>query len=307
MTASLEVVDDGVYEGTERIVLQARAAGYPGQRPPLEIRFGRRRSAAAADAVLPIGERVGAGRGGDRDGERAGDGGESGGGHSSPLSGSATGGEDYTLAETLTIPANETSVTASLEVIDDAVYEGAETIVLQARAAGYPDSPPLEIPLADDEPPPLTLSADAGSVSEPAGAATVTVSVPETVGSPVEVVLAVSGSATVGDDYTLAETLTIPFNQTSATASLEVIDDAVYEGAETIVLQAIAAGYLDSDRLEIPLADDEPPPLMLTCRSGPSVSEPAGSATVTATVSVHGGGGESGGGHPHRFGFGDRG
>ena len=114
--------------------------------------------------------------------------------------GTATSGIDYTLAN-LDFPAGSDTATATLQVVDDEVYEGPEVIEIVAvmeDTLGNSQRFSFEIPLSDDEPPPLTLSADAGSVSEPAGGATVTVSVPETVGSPVEVVLAVSGSATVG-------------------------------------------------------------------------------------------------------------
>ena len=83
----------------------------------------------------------------------------------------------------MTLEAGERSVTATLEVLDDAVYEGEETIVLHATGnlgTGLSRSEGLTISLEDDELPPLMVSADPPGLSEQAGrrTATLTVSVP---------------------------------------------------------------------------------------------------------------------------------
>ena len=75
-------------------------------------------------------------------------------------------------------------MTVTLTVIDDEIYEGEEEITLRAFKRGYEPSPPLTIPLADDELPPLRLEVDRESVSEPDGTATLTVSVPEEAPAP---------------------------------------------------------------------------------------------------------------------------
>ena len=113
-----------------------------------------------------------------------------------------------------------------------------------------------------DTQPRLTLATDLASVSEPSGTATVTVSVPS--GSEPEADLAVTlshtGTAGEGSDYSVGP-LTILAGQVSGTATLSVIDDAVYEGEERIALTAGASGYAVSALLTITLEEDEPPPL----------------------------------------------
>ena len=179
--------------------------------------------------------------------------------------GTAERGTDYEMAATVTLPAGERSVRTRLELIDDAHFELRETIILQAAAAGYLASPEVEAFIYDDDPAPLTLSADPASVSEAAGerTATITVSVPEAVGAPVEVTLNRSGTATSGVDYTLAETVTIPAG-TSTTATLQVIDDRIDEGAETVEVQAGADGYGPSDAVAVPIGDDDSAGLTVT-------------------------------------------
>ncbi len=179
--------------------------------------------------------------------------------------GTAERGTDYEMAATVTLPAGERSVRTRLELIDDAHFELRETIILQAAAAGYLASPEVEAFIYDDDPAPLTLSADPASVSEAAGerTATITVSVPEAVGAPVEVTLNRSGTATSGVDYTLAETVTIPAG-TSTTATLQVIDDRIDEGTETVEVQASADGYGPSDAVAVPIGDDDTAGLTVT-------------------------------------------
>ncbi|MDE2963271.1 MAG: hypothetical protein OXU26_05115, partial [Acidobacteriota bacterium] len=160
-------------------------------------------------------------------------------------SGSAFVGSDYTVGP-LTMEPGERTATARLEVTDDAQYEGPETIELRAHMEGYAYSFPLRIPLADDEPAPLTLTVDPRSISEAGGTAILTVSIPRSRREPVEFTLSRSGSATGGSDYTLAETVTIPRNGLSATATLQAIDDETYEGRETVEIQAGADGYATS-------------------------------------------------------------
>lgn len=53
--------------------------------------------------------------------------------------------------------------------------------------------------------------------------------------APIEVALALTGSATVGADYTVPDVV-IPAGQTSVTVALEPVDDGAMEGAETITV-----------------------------------------------------------------------
>ena len=199
-------------------------------------------------------------------------------------SGSASNGTDYTVG-TLTIMARDLSGTATLRVRDNAVYEGTKTIALKADHSGYKESEVVEISLIDDELPPLTLTADAASVSEPNGTTTLRVTVPEGAAPAANatITLTHSGSASNGTDYTVG-TLTIMARDLSGTATLRVRDDTVYEGTETILLKAEHSNYQASGVVVLTLLDDEQK-LMLTV-APQVVSESAPNRQATVTVSV---------------------
>ena len=281
-TVRLRVRDDTDYEGPETIGLQATHADYQSsavleipladdELPPLTLTvapasISEPNGTATLTVTVPEGEAPAA---------------------EATLTlnhtGSATSGTDYTVG-TLKIAAGELSGTARLAVTDDTDYDGPETIGLQATHSDYQASAVVEISLADDDLPRLTLTVAPASVSEPNGTATLTVTVPEAA-APVtvaKVTLLHTGTATSGTDYTV-EALTIKGGESSATVRLRVRDDTDYEGPETIGLQATHADYQSSAVLEIPLADDELPPLTLTVAPA-SISEPNGTATLTVTV-----------------------
>ncbi len=258
-TATLTVIDDDLYEDTEEIRIQASKTGYkisPVLKIQLEDNEQKLRLAVSpgqvsepsgtaqvtvsvakaieADAVVTL-----------------------------HRNGTAASGSDYTLAQTATISAGETSAPATtLQVVDNTIYEGAKTIELQARATGYGDSDPVKVDLADDELPPLTLTVDTASVGEVDGQrrATLTVTVPESAkpAGDLTVTLLHTGAATVATGDYAVETLTIPQEGTSGTATLTVVDDGEYEGDETIVLQATAPDYRASGEVTVTVEDDDP-------------------------------------------------
>ena len=300
VTTTLEVTDDAVYEGEETIVLHATGNLGTGldRSDPVTIQL-------ADDELPPLTLTVTPASVGEADGERTAT-------VKVTVPGAAALAADLTVdllhtgtarvttgdytVGVLTIEANQnrptTSApftgTATLEVVDDSDYEGAETIGLQATHADYQSSAVVEIPLADDDLPLLTLTADATSVAEPDGTATLTVTVPEAAAPAAEAAITLehTGSATSGTDYRVG-TLTIAAGDLSGTATLRVRDNTVFEGAKTISLQATHSDYQASALVEIALVDDELPPLTLTADAA-SVSEPDG--TLTLTVSVPEGG-----------------
>ena len=281
-TATLEVVDDGDYEGAETIVLQASAPGYAAS-ALLEIALEDDDPAPLTLTVDPSSVSEPSGTATVTVTVPAG---------AAPAAeatitlehtGSATSGTDYTVG-TLTIAAGDLSGTATLRVRNNTVFEGTKTIALQATHSNYQASKVLEIALIDDEKPPLTLTADAASVSEPDGTATLTVSVPEGGAPDVDTTISIwdLGYARGGEDYRVG-TLTIEDGDLSGTATLEVIDDTVYEGTEVIWIQAAKEGFKISPTLKIPLEDNEQ-------NQAPVVSSPLPALTtnvdVASTVSL---------------------
>ena len=215
--------------------------------------------------------------------------------------GTATRGreEDYTLAERLLISNGRTSTSRVLEVWDDADYEGDETIRIQASAPGYETTEVVEIPLIDDDPGKPTIEVDPDSVGEAEGErmATVRVSLPERAGVLTLVTITFDGTARGPhadgpgpQDYRMPDELLLRGDMTSGTLNLEVLDDTVHEGEETIILQASVPNYEDympSDPVEIPLIDDDLPMLRVEVdRDSVGEWEAEGERMATVTVSV---------------------
>ena len=211
--------------------------------------------------------------------------------------GTAAIGTDYTLsATTIAIAAGETSGAATLSVIDDTVFDPDETVILNAASAN-PEltAPALTLTIADDDAPAattLTLSA----APEPAeGGAAVTVTVTLDAAAPATgatVMLTATGTAVAGADYMLSPTvIAIAAGATSGAAALSVIDDAVFDPGETIILNAILSATSDTPALTAaPLTltiadnDEAPTATTLTLTAAPAPAEGGGPVTVTAML-----------------------
>ena len=83
----------------------------------------------------------------------------------------------------------------------------------------------------------IEFSSPSQAASEDAGALTATVELDQIVGSNVEATLALSGSASDVDDYTISPNpVVIPSGSTSADVTITLVDDLLFENDETIVL-----------------------------------------------------------------------
>ncbi len=165
--------------------------------------------------------------------------------------GSANSPADYNATSgTLTFGCNETSKTFTVTINDDTLDEADETINLKltnptgGATLGGLSSAVLTI-LDDDTAGTVQFSAALYSVSENAGAATITVT--RTGGSASGVTVSYStsdGTAQSGLDYTMtAGPLTFGANVTSLTFTIPINNDSLPEGAdETINLTLSAPG-----------------------------------------------------------------
>jgi hypothetical protein len=151
--------------------------------------------------------------------------------------GSTTSGNDYTAKSgTLTFNPGVTSQTVTVALLDDAWYEGTETFALNLGNAGgatIADGSGLATILDNEGFP----SASIGNVvvNENAGTASFTVSLSNASAATVTLNYATAnGSATAGADYA-ARSGTLTFNPgvTSQTITIDLLDDAWYEGTES--------------------------------------------------------------------------
>uniref|UniRef100_UPI0036D2E263 Calx-beta domain-containing protein n=1 Tax=Psychrobacter sp. R86515 TaxID=3093855 RepID=UPI0036D2E263 len=190
--------------------------------------------------------------------------------------GSANGG-DYTAptTQTITIPAGQTSVNFSIPIVNDNVYEGAQSfmVAITSVSAGkatidpvknvvtttvYDDGTidgttpvdPNDPTVGDDTPivsikGTVNLSETAADGSVNSATYTVSLSNPSAVDTTISYIIS-DGSTEGSDDYVAPtiKTVTIPAGQTSVDFSLPMVDDSIYEGAEdfTVTITGTTAG-----------------------------------------------------------------
>ena len=159
----------------------------------------------------------------------------------------ATDGDDftYTSPTTVTFPANSsTTQTVTLTISDDAVFEPNENIVLSLQnptnSATIGSNGTQTITITDNDAAVISFDAATVTVNESVGTVTVNVEIlsPNTNATSVDIALGTS-TATNGDDfnYTSPTAVTFPANSnTTQTVTLTIIDDAIVETSENIVL-----------------------------------------------------------------------
>ncbi|MGE3818629.1 MAG: Calx-beta domain-containing protein [Isosphaeraceae bacterium] len=157
---------------------------------------------------------------------------------------SATAGAgDYSLGSTsVLIPAGATSGTVSITVVDDALNEATESLALAlSTGAGFRlgtlTTHTLSI-LDNDAAPTVTFTTASQSVAEVSVSATVKARLSAISGRDVTVPLALSGSATLGSDYSLptASSIVIPAGSFEGSLTINLVDDTSPEGNELIIL-----------------------------------------------------------------------
>jgi len=211
--------------------------------------------------------------------------------------GSATAGSDYTAnSGTLTFAPGQTAQSFSVAILDDALFEGSETVNLalsnSANATiGTPGTAVLTI--TDNEgPPAAAFSSATYAVAENATSANITVNLSGSSLQTVTVNYATSnGSATAGADYTAKSgTLTFAPGQTTQSFSVTILDDAVFEGSETVNLalsNSANATIGTPGTAVLTITDNEgPPTVVATIRIEPQTLNLASNGDFTAFISL---------------------
>jgi len=167
------------------------------------------------------------------------------------LGGTATKGTDYAdPGSTVIIPAGQNSVPVAINVTNDQLIEGDETVILTITGGTSASltytadatNPSATATIGDDEniPANRVLSmAKTADAAEPSTNGSFSISLPAgiTAGSDITVNYTISGSATAGTDYTaLSGTAIIPAGQNSVAVTVTANDDNAIELTETVVL-----------------------------------------------------------------------
>jgi hypothetical protein len=194
--------------------------------------------------------------------------------------GTATAGSDYTPAGgVLSFEAGQTTASFTVAVIDDAVFEGDETVTLTLTSpTGVPLGSPSTSTLTirdDDAPAVVSFAQPARTVEENAGAVEVQVVRNGNLQAPATVEYSqTSGSATLGADFSLPSgSLTFEAGQTTASFTVPVVDDQARESAETVVLSLASRqpdttlGAVRSTKLTLAASDQQPDAWISTART----------------------------------------
>ena len=213
--------------------------------------------------------------------------------------GTATDATDYNLTgaagtTTVVIPAGDTSATVAVEVIDDTIVEGDETVIgtITAVSNGNINNASDTVTIADDDNLVVTVAASDATAAEPAddGEFTFTLSNPSATDT--TITYTVAGTATAGNDYTaLTGTVTILAGDTTATVLVDTTDDNIVEPSETveITIDTVSNGTIGgANTATVTIADDDTATVAI---DDVTVNEADGNAvfTVTLTGDVQGG------------------
>ena len=169
--------------------------------------------------------------------------------------GSATAGEDYTAVSSETLSFTGTTVgetqTFTVDIIDDAIYDGGATETVTVSLANLTGSTNVDISgialiFITDNDYEVVLTMEDISVSERDDTATVTVRLNAAVPDTFSVTISTAdGSAIAGEDYTTT-TEKLTFTDTTAgatrTFSVSIIDDTMKEFPKTLT---VSLGNLD--------------------------------------------------------------
>ena len=202
------------------------------------------------------------------------------------VGGTATAGSDFTLTPgTLTFAAGETVKLLPLTILQDAVIEPLETIVVTLT---NPTNSELGAPLThtvtlrDSVVSAVTISANAAEVGENEGPVQFTVTRAGAGNAfPLTVAYIVAGTATIGTDYAAPSgTVVIPAGADSAPLSIVLVDDATEEPDETIVVTlspdpAYGLGAITQAATTV-LDDDALPVVTITSPVNPEIALPSG-------------------------------
>ncbi len=148
-----------------------------------------------------------------------------------------------------------------------------------------PDDPPIIVP---PHPPTVELTISAASFSENGGSVTVTANLDLASLGFTQIQLAYSGTATLGIDYSAAS-IFITDGNTSGSVTLTGLDDLLFEGDETIIVDVISSiVYIEKDGFQQVSAtiidNDFPYPIVTLTSDVTNIAEYWGIVTYTATL-----------------------
>ena len=229
----INVVDDTLLDGAQPVMIIVSANGYAGSSAAMQVTDHERLTVTIVAASVAENAGVGATTGTvtrtNTDVAQA-----------LVVNLSTSDTSELAVQATVTIPAGQVSVQFPVNAIDDALFDGTQSVTVSAAASGY-QSGSAVVQVTDREP--LTVSIAAASVAENAGVGATTGTVVRG-NADLSQALVVNLSSNDTTEATVAATVTIPAGEASAQFSIDAIDDALLDGTQTVTISAVAAGYL---------------------------------------------------------------
>jgi hypothetical protein len=174
----------------------------------------------------------------------------------------------------VTIPANQASVTFTVTAVDDTLLDGSQTVSITASATGYDAPASASLVVTDHETVVVTLAQS--SISELGGSTTATVRRQNTdITQPLTVTLSSSDTT----EATVPASVTIAANEATATFTVNAVDDSLLDGTRSLTINAAADGYV-SVPANLQVTDQE---TLSVAILADSISEAGGTTTVRVT------------------------
>ena len=276
VTFNIDAVDDTLADGSQTVTVTASVTGYVDGVGTIDVTDNEVPTLTVVIAAASIGETDGAAATTATVSRNTED-------LTSELvvSLSSSDSGEATVPATVTIPANQASVTFNIDAVDDALADGTQTITVTASVTGYVDGAGT-IEVTDNEVPTLTVVITAASIGETGGAAATTATVSRNT-EDLTSELVVSLSSSDSGEASVPATVTIPANQASVTFNIDAVDDSLADGSQTVTVTASVTGYVDGAGT-IDVTDNEVPTLTVVITAA-SIGETDGAAATTATVS----------------------
>ena len=203
------------------------------------------------------------------------------------LSGTATKGTDYSIgSESLTLTAGQSSITTTITATNDSTDDDNETVVVSAAVGGTAIGSAQTVTIIESLPA-LSISVNNADIAEDGGTSTVTVGTGSgpTFLTEQTITLALTGTATLTDDYTINRTtLTLPAGSSSVTATVTAVHDIIDDEAETVVITATHNSSTIGSPQTITITDDDATPTLAVSVNNATIAEAGGASTLTVST-----------------------
>ncbi len=171
---------------------------------------------------------------------------------------------EATLVQSVTIPANQDSVTVNIDAVDDTQADGTQVVTISASAAGFIGGD-ANVNVTDHGD--LSIVLAAGSVFENAGANATTATLTRSDGDDLSAALQVTLDSSDSSEAAIPSTVTIAANQISVTFAVDAVDDNVYDGTQSVTIGASASEH-NAGTATLDVVDYEVTPPSLHSRPG---------------------------------------